>query len=92
MTRNTTKLPAPFALMSSTLVTIPVSVTPVWLATSAYAPTARPERSSPLSVSPQVPVPAPLPPFAHSCRRRLDRLTSTQDREETRYDPPDVED
>ena len=43
MTRNTTKLPAPFALMSSTLGTILVSVTAVWLATSASAPAARPD-------------------------------------------------
>ena len=38
MTRNTTKRPAPFALMSSTLGTILVSVTAVWLATSANGP------------------------------------------------------
>jgi hypothetical protein len=47
MTRNTTKLPAPFALMSSTLGTILVSVTAVWLATSAYAPTAGPDGVAP---------------------------------------------
>ena len=45
MTRNTTKLPAPFALMSSTLGTILVSVTAVWLATSANAP-ARPDATA----------------------------------------------
>jgi hypothetical protein len=47
MTRTMTKLPAPFALMSSTLGTILVSVTAVWLTTSAYAPTARPEAVAP---------------------------------------------
>ena len=46
MTRNMTKLPVPFALMSSTLGTILVSVTAVWLATSAYAP-ARPDAEAP---------------------------------------------
>ena len=46
MTRNPTKLPAPFALLSSTLGTILVSVTAVWLATSAYAPPARPDAAA----------------------------------------------
>jgi hypothetical protein len=43
MTRTTTKFSVPFALMSSTLGTILVSVTAVWLATSTYAPAARPD-------------------------------------------------
>jgi len=47
MTRNATKLPGPFALMSSTLGTILVSVIAVWLTTSAYAPAARPEAADP---------------------------------------------
>ena len=47
MTRNTTRLPAPFALLSSTLGTILVSVTAVWLATSAYAPAAHPDAAAP---------------------------------------------
>ena len=38
MTRKTTKLSFPYALMSSTLGTILVSVTAVWLATAAYTP------------------------------------------------------
>jgi hypothetical protein len=46
MTRNTTKLPVPLALMSSTLGTILVSVTAVWLVTSAYAPAARPDAAA----------------------------------------------
>ena len=52
MTRNTTKRPAPFALMSSTLGTILVSVTAVWLATSANAP-ARPGADTPYHSSSQ---------------------------------------
>jgi hypothetical protein len=47
MTRKMTELPVSFALMSSTLGTILVSVTAVWLATSIYAPTARPEAAAP---------------------------------------------
>jgi hypothetical protein len=47
MTRNTTKLPVPFALIGSTLGTILVSVTSVWLATSACAPAARPDATAP---------------------------------------------
>jgi hypothetical protein len=47
MTCNTAKLPAPFALMSSTLGTILVSVTVVWLATSAYAPAGRSDAVAP---------------------------------------------
>jgi hypothetical protein len=47
MTRNMTKPLATFALMSSTLGTILVSVTAVWLATPAYAPNARPEAAAP---------------------------------------------
>jgi hypothetical protein len=46
MIRNSTKLPVPFALMSSTLGTILVSVTAVWPATSAYAPAARPDAAA----------------------------------------------
>jgi hypothetical protein len=38
MTRTMTKHPFPYALMSSTLGTVLVSVTSVWLATSAYQP------------------------------------------------------
>jgi hypothetical protein len=46
MARTTTKLPVPFALMSSTLGTILVSMTAVWLATSAYAPADRPDAAA----------------------------------------------
>ena len=52
MTRNTTELPAPFALLSSTLGTILVSVTAIWLATSAYAPAAHPDAAAPYHFSP----------------------------------------
>ena len=69
MTRKTTKLQAPFALLSSTLGTVLVSVTAVWLATSAYAP-ARPDAAAPHQSyspgsSPQ-PLfrPSPIPPGA----------------------------
>jgi hypothetical protein len=43
----TTKLPAPFALMSSTLGTILISVIAVWLSTSALAPAVRPDPAAP---------------------------------------------
>ena len=46
MTLNMTKHSVPFALLSSTLGTILVSVTAVWLATSAYAPAARPNAAA----------------------------------------------
>ncbi len=46
MTRKTTKHSVPCALLSSTLGTILVSVTAVWLASSAYAPAARPDAAS----------------------------------------------
>jgi len=41
MTRKMTNPSVPYALLSSTLGTILVSVTAVWLATSAYAPVSR---------------------------------------------------
>ena len=40
MTRNMTKLPFPYALASSTLGTVLVSMTAVWLAAASYAPPA----------------------------------------------------
>ena len=43
MTRTMTKHPFPYALMSSTLGTILVSATAVWLATSAYQPATAPD-------------------------------------------------
>jgi hypothetical protein len=70
MTRKTTKLQAPFALLSSTLGTVLVSVTAVWLATSAYAPAARPgaaaphQSYSPGSSSQPLFRPSPIPPGA----------------------------
>jgi hypothetical protein len=70
MTRKMTKLPAPFALMSSTIGTILVSVTAVWLATSAYAPAARPDAAAPQHYSPGSSSPlfrlSPIPPGATS--------------------------
>jgi hypothetical protein len=47
MTRNSTKIPAPFALASSTLGTILVSVTAIWLATSTYVPAGHPDPAAP---------------------------------------------
>ena len=40
MTRKMTKTSFPYALLSSTLGTVLVSMTAVWLATAAYAPPA----------------------------------------------------
>jgi hypothetical protein len=75
MTRKTTTLQAPFALLSSTLGTVLVSVTAVWLATSAYAPAARPDAAAPPSVLlARFIVPIPIPPVAHPPGRRRDLL------------------
>ncbi|HEX9753619.1 MAG TPA: hypothetical protein VGA46_09280 [Methyloceanibacter sp.] len=46
MTRKMTKHSFPYALMSSTLGTVLVSMTAVWLATAAYAPVAAPDAAS----------------------------------------------
>jgi hypothetical protein len=46
MTRHMTKPSFPYALRSSTLGTVLVSLTAVWLATSAYAPAPRPDPAS----------------------------------------------
>ena len=62
MTRDA-KRPAPFALISSTLGTILVSVTAVWLATSANGP--RPPRCGPPLI---VPLQVPRPSHSTACR------------------------
>ncbi len=46
MTRKMTKHSFPYALTSSTLGTVLVSMTAVWLVTSAYAPASRPDLAS----------------------------------------------
>jgi hypothetical protein len=46
MTRKMTKPSFPYALASSTLGTVLVSMTAVWLVTSAYAPASRPDLAS----------------------------------------------
>ena len=46
MTRKMTKHSFPYALMSSALGTVLVSMTAVWLATAAYAPVAAPDAAS----------------------------------------------
>jgi len=46
MTRKMTKHSVPYALLSSTLGTILVSTTAVWLATHAYAPAAGPDAAA----------------------------------------------
>jgi hypothetical protein len=46
MTRKMTKHSFPYALTSSTLGTVLVSITAVWLATSAYAPATSPDPAS----------------------------------------------
>jgi hypothetical protein len=43
MTRKMTKPSFPYALLSSTLGTVLVSVTAVWLASASYAPLAAPD-------------------------------------------------
>jgi len=46
MTRKMTKLSFPYALVSSTLGTVLVSMIAVWLAASCYAPVIAPDRTS----------------------------------------------
>jgi hypothetical protein len=46
MTRKMTKPTFPYALLSSTLGTVLVSVTAVWLAAATYAPAPAPDRAS----------------------------------------------
>jgi len=70
MTRKMTKPLFPYALMSSTLGTILVSMTAVWLATASYAPVAAPDRAgavhshSPSSSSQPLFRLSPIPPGA----------------------------
>ena len=65
MTRKMTKLPFPYALVSSTLGTVLVSMTAVWLATAAYAPLTTPAAQAPRSTSPhQLYRLSPIPPGA----------------------------
>ena len=52
MTRKMTQRSFPYALTSSTLGTILVSLTAVWLATSTYAPATSPEPANVQSHSP----------------------------------------
>jgi hypothetical protein len=47
MTRNTTKRSLPYALLSSTLGTILVSITAAWLAAASYAPAVSPVEAVP---------------------------------------------
>jgi hypothetical protein len=53
MTRKMTKPSFPYALASSTLGTVLVSMTAVWLATAAYAPLTAPAAQAPRSTSSQ---------------------------------------
>jgi len=53
MTRKMTKPSFPYALASSTLGTVLVSMTAVWLATAAYAPLAAPAAQAPHSTGSQ---------------------------------------
>jgi hypothetical protein len=53
MTRKMTKPSFPYALASSTLGTVLVSMTAVWLATAAYAPLTTPAAQAPHSTSSQ---------------------------------------
>jgi hypothetical protein len=53
MTRKMTKPSFPYALASSTLGTVLVSMTAVWLATAAYAPLTAPAAHAPHSTSSQ---------------------------------------
>jgi hypothetical protein len=53
MTRKMTKSSFPYALASSTLGTILVSMTAVWLATAAFAPLTTPAAQAPHSTGSQ---------------------------------------
>ena len=53
MTRKMTKPSFPYALASSTLGTVLVSMTAVWLATAAYAPLTAPAAQAPHSTGSQ---------------------------------------
>ena len=53
MTRKMTKSSFPYALASSTLGTVLVSMTAVWLATAAYAPLTTPAAQAPHSTGSQ---------------------------------------
>ena len=73
MTRKMTKPTFPYALASSTLGTVLVSLTAVWLATASYAPVAAPD--APSAHFDQFT--AALPPVARPRRRRLDLLAQS---------------
>jgi hypothetical protein len=65
MTRPTTKFSFPYALLSSTLGTVLVSIAAVWLATASYAPVSVPDTARhQSSSSPQLFRLSPIPPGA----------------------------
>ena len=74
MTRKMTKSSFPYALASSTLGTVLVSMTAVWLATAAYAPLHRSRRASPAFDQ----FTAALPPVTGPRRRRLDLIARSR--------------
>jgi hypothetical protein len=65
MTRKMTKLPFPYALVSSTLGTVLVSMTAVWLAAATYTPLNAPDAEPSHSTgSHQLYQLSPIPPGA----------------------------